>query len=92
MLSLVISGVVLAQAARLQPVTGGRSTATLATDLGRDESPQRIALLIAAGVALCIAVNGLVQSDPFDGLAAGVADAIACLGGFAVLGRWLGLR
>jgi hypothetical protein len=91
-LSLVVAALALAQAARLQPSTGGPSTATLATDLGRDGSPWRLALLIAAGVAFCIAVNGAVQSDPFDGLAAGIVDGTLCLGSFAALGRWLGLR
>jgi hypothetical protein len=39
-----------------------------------------------------IGLAGVVQSDPFDGLARGLADGAACLAGFAVLGRYLGLR
>jgi len=34
----------------------------------------------------------VVQDDPFDGLARALADGLLCLGGFAVLGRYLGLR
>jgi hypothetical protein len=33
-----------------------------------------------------------VQADPYDGILRGLADAIACLAGFAVLGRYLGLQ
>jgi hypothetical protein len=90
--SVAASVTTLVPAARLRPVSTGPAAGNLATDLGRDGSALRLACLIAAGVALCIAVNGLVQSDPFDGLAAGILDGIVCLGGFAALGRWLGLR
>lgn len=90
--SIVVSIATLVPATRLRPVATGPAAGTIATDLGRDASPWRLAFLIAAAVALCIAVNGLVQSDPFDGLAAGIADGAVCLGGFAALGRWLGLR
>ena len=30
--------------------------------------------------------------DPYDGVARGIADAAACMAGFIVLGRYLGLR
>jgi hypothetical protein len=45
-----------------------------------------------AGAGLAVALAGAVQGDPFDGLLRGVFEGLACLGGFAVLGRYLGLR
>jgi hypothetical protein len=39
-----------------------------------------------------VALAGIVQSDPYDGLLRGLLDAAACLAGFGVLGRYLGLR
>ena len=39
-----------------------------------------------------IALAGVVQGDPFDGLARALADGLACLAGFAALGKLLGLR
>ena len=50
------------------------------------------ALAIAGAVALCIALAGILQADPFDGLARAFADGALCLIGFALLGRPLGLR
>ena len=47
-----------------------------------------VALLAGAGVW----VAGIAAADPIDGLLRGVLEALACLGGFAVLGRFLGLR
>jgi hypothetical protein len=43
-------------------------------------------------VAIVIAPAGVLQSDPYDGALRGVADALACLTGFALLGRYLGLQ
>lgn len=54
--------------------------------------PWSPALAVTGAVAVVIAVAGVVQSDPFDGALRGLADGAACLLGFAVLGRYLGLR
>lgn len=84
-------------ALRLRPVQSGRAGG-LADDLGPlvparlRERPWLLALIIAAALGALIALAGLAQDDPFDGLARGAADAVACLAGFAVLGRYLGLR
>jgi hypothetical protein len=43
-------------------------------------------------VALIVASFGAALDDPIDGAMRGAADALACLTGFAVLGRYLGLR
>jgi hypothetical protein len=76
---------------RTRPFAAGEP-GDLSFDLGVDADPWRLALWIAGAVALCIAVAGVVQADPFDGLARGLADGVLCLLGFAVLGRPLGLR
>jgi hypothetical protein len=55
-------------------------------------SPWALALAIAGGLALVIALAGAAQSDGIDGIARGLADGLACLTGFALLGGFLGLR
>jgi hypothetical protein len=45
---------------------------------------------IAAGLLVWLAAAA--QGDPFDGLVQGVFEGLACFGGFAVLGKYLGLR
>jgi hypothetical protein len=97
-LTLLLAGITLVRASRLQPVTLGTAQGDLESDLGPlvpmalRGNPWRLALSTAALVALCIALAGIVQGDPFDGLARALTDAFACLAGFLLLGRWLGLR
>jgi hypothetical protein len=96
--TITAAGLALGRAVRLQPIAPGPATGDLVSDLGPfvpeplRGDPWRLALAIAGSVALCIAVAGIAQSDPFDGLARGLLDGLACLAGFALLGRWLGLR
>jgi hypothetical protein len=96
-LALLAAAPVLLQAARLRPVTEG-TAGDLSDDLGPvlpdrlRQRPWSFALLVAGAVALVIAVAGIVQADPFDGALRGIADGGACLLGFAVFGRYLGLR
>lgn len=90
--SVVVCAVAVARATRLRPVGDSPAEGNLATDLGRTESPWRLALLIAGAVAICIALAGVVQADGIDGALRGVVDGSLCLGGFALLGRPLGLR
>lgn len=90
--AIVVSFVSLARAARLRPVSRGPAGGDLSSDLGIDLTPWHVALLIAGAVAVCIAAAGVVQDDPFDGAARALLDGLACLGGFAALGRFLGLR
>lgn len=97
-ITLTAAAVVLLQAYRLRPTSSGPAAGDLASDLGPlvpaalRGSPWRLAFTIAGLVALCIAIAGVVQSDPFDGVARALVDATACMAGFAVLGRPLGLR
>jgi len=54
--------------------------------------PWAFALMLAGFLFVLVTVAGIAQSDPFDGALRGLAEAVALLGGFAVLGRFLGLR
>jgi hypothetical protein len=89
--SVVAGTLLLAQAARLGPVAEGAS-GDLSFDVGLHADPWRLALWIAGALALCIALAGVVQADPIDGLVRAVGDGVLCLAGFALLGRPLGLR
>jgi hypothetical protein len=106
-LAYVVTGVGLASIAsaapavraalRLRPSLEGRA-GDLIDDLDAfvplrlPVSPWQLAVLLALGIAVVLTAAGIVQSDPYDGAARGVADGLACLVGFAVLGRYLGLR
>lgn len=54
--------------------------------------PWTFAFLFAGGIAVILAAAGVIQDDPYDGALRGLADAVACLAAFAILGRYLGLR
>ena len=90
-LTLTAAAALTVHAAAFHPSREGPA-GDLAYDLGIDAAPWAIALVIAFAVALCIAVAGVVQADPIDGLVRSVGDGLLCLAGFAVLGRPLGLR
>jgi hypothetical protein len=83
------------RSARLRPVSSGEP-ADLTADLGpllpAQMTPTRCALLLAAAIVILLGLQGLVADDPYDGIARGLLDGVACLAGFAVLGRYLGLR
>ena len=82
------------RAIRLHPQVPG-SAGDVFDDVGfvryRDK-PWLFAARVALLVGLAVWVAGIVASDPIDGLLRGVFEALACLAGFAVLGRYLGLR
>jgi hypothetical protein len=83
-------------AARVRP-TGEGAAADMFADFGPlvppvlRGRPWLFAGLIATGLAVAIATQGLIASDPYDGLISGVGEATACLAGFALLGRYLAL-
>ncbi len=89
---LVLAAVPAAGAARLRPQVAG-AAGDVFDDLGLSRgSPWRLARRVALIVALVVWLAGLVASDPIDGALRGLFEASACLGGFALLGRFLGLR
>lgn len=83
------------RSARLRPASSGEP-ADLTTDLGAwlpsGMTPMLCALLLAGAIVVLGSFQGIVVDDPYDGILRGIADGTACLAGFAVLGRYLGLR
>jgi hypothetical protein len=89
---LVLAALPATVAARLKPRVAGES-GDLFDDLGFVRmDPWRFATVVAVGLGLVVFLVAAVQGDPFDGALNGTAEAIACLAGFAALGRYLGLR
>lgn len=54
--------------------------------------PWPFALAVAAGLAFVITAAGVAGDDGYDGALRAAAEAAACLLGFALLGRYLGVR
>jgi hypothetical protein len=88
---LLAGTLLVVRAGRLAPVADG-SPADFSFDLGIDADPWRLALWIAGGLVVCIAMAGVVQADPIDGIVRAIGEGLLCLAGFALLGRQLGLR
>ncbi len=80
---------------RLRPDVDGRP-GDLIDDLGSwapaGLTPARCALLLSVVIVVVATVAGVLTDDPYDGALRGITDAIACMTGFIVLGRYLGLR
>jgi len=95
--ALIAAAPAIISATRLYPRAGG-DAGDLFEDLGPlvpswlRGRPWRFALVLAAAIAVAITLAGIVQQDGYDGALRGIADALACLAGFAVLGGYLGLR
>ena len=53
--------------------------------------PWLVALIVATALLVLATVQGAVASDSIDGLLRGLAEAFACLLGFAALGPYVGL-
>jgi hypothetical protein len=92
MLMLPLPGVL--RAARMRPSRDGEA-GDLRVDLGMRDSrvtPLRVAVGLSLVIVVVLALVGAASDDPTDGIARGLLDAAACLTGFAVLGRYLGVR
>jgi hypothetical protein len=82
---------------RLLPISAGEA-ADIFDDLGRSVPtplrgrPWAFALGVAAAVAAVTALAGAAAADGIDGALRGAAEALACLAGFGLLGRYLSLR
>lgn len=57
-----------------------------------DHSPWAFAALVSTALGIAVFAAGVVAADGIDGALRGLAEACACLTGFALLGRFLGLR
>ena len=88
---LLLAALPTASAARMHPHVAG-SAGDLFDDLGFRTDPWRFARLLAIGLGIVVFLAAAVQGDPFDGAVNAAAEALACLGGFALFGRYLGLR
>ncbi len=80
--ALLAAGAVTVRAARI------RTTAP-ARDL---ELPWRFALLVAALAALAVGIAGSTGGDPGEGIRNALVESVACMSGFALLGKYMGLR
>jgi hypothetical protein len=96
LLALAAAAPSLLAALRVRPIAAG-SPGDLFDDLGAwapgplRGHPWWFAILAAGLVAVAITLAGVAGSDAFDGALRGIADGLACLFGFATLGRFLGL-
>jgi hypothetical protein len=96
-LALAAAAPAVLAAGRVRPTAAG-PPGDLFDDLGRlIPAPLRghawlFAVIVTGLVVSLVTVAGVSQQDPFDGAARGVADGLACLGCFALLGGYLGLR
>ena len=85
----------LIRSVRLLPTRTG-TPSDLIDDLGpwapRGLTPTGAALLLGLVIAVVVSAAGVLTDDPYDGALRALADAGACLAGYAVLGRYLGLR
>jgi hypothetical protein len=89
---LVLAAIPAARASRLHPNIAGEA-GDLFDDLGFGRAePWRFAGGVAIAVGLVVFLAAAVRGDPFDGAVNGMAEALACAGGFALFGRFLGLR
>ena len=91
---LVAAAAPFAAIARLRPQVAG-GAGNLDVDLRVERyrgDPWRFARHVALAVLVLTTAAGVVQSDPIDGALRGLLEAVACLGGFWALGKYLGLR
>jgi hypothetical protein len=95
-LALIAAAPFVLRAARVRPMGDGERGDVL-DDLGPfvppwlRGRPWRFAVLFAAAIGIAVALAGVAAGDPFDGMARGVVEALACLTGFAALGPFIGL-
>lgn len=89
---LVLASIPLMRASRLRPQVGG-SAGDVFDDIGFGRTgPLRFALLVSIAVGVVVLLAAAAQGDPFDGTVNAAGEALACLSGFALFGRYLGLR
>ena len=94
--AIAVALVHLVEALEVLPLADG-SAGDIFDDLGAlvpmplRGRPWLLAATVAGGIAVILAVAGILQSDPYDGALRGLLDGLACLAGFGLLGGYLGL-
>jgi hypothetical protein len=91
---LGVAAVPAARAVRLRPRVAG-DAGDVFDDLGVERlraDPWSFARRVALVAGLAVWFAGIAQGDPIDGAIRGVLEGLLCFGGFAALGRYLGLR
>jgi hypothetical protein len=90
---LVLAAAPALAASRLRPQVSGDAGDVFA-DVGLrfGDDPWRFARFVAIAAGLLVWLAAAAQGDPLDGLIQGVFEGLACFAGFAVLGKYLGLR
>jgi hypothetical protein len=89
---VLLAALPVAGASRFRPQVAGEA-GDVFDDLGFGRTdPWRFARRVALAAGLVVWLAAALQGDPLDGAIQGTAEALACLGGFAVFGRHLGLR
>ena len=95
--ALLLAAPALLSAARVRATAPGE-VGDVFVDLGallperlRDD-PWKLARAVALVVGLGVWAAGIAMADPIDGFLRGIVEGLACLGGFALFGRFLGLR
>jgi hypothetical protein len=90
------AGALAVRAARIRPAAA--PAGDLFDDLGPlvpavlRGRPWRFALVVTGLAAVAVGIAGASGGDPGEGVRNAVAESTACLGCFALLGRYLGLR
>jgi hypothetical protein len=87
MVPVVVAAGALRATSRLEPRVGGPA-GEIADDLGVRAAPWHVCLVVAA----LSAIGALVAGGPDEGPRNAIAEFVAVCAGFAVLGRFLGLR
>lgn len=96
LLALITALAPVLAATRLRPLADG-GAGDIFDDLGGlapgrlRGHPWWLATAVAAGIAVVITLVAVPAQDEFDGAVRGILDGLACLGGFATLGLYLGL-
>jgi hypothetical protein len=88
-LPLAVAGIALGVAAVATVRAARIRTATAPFEL---QLSWRAALVVAAFAALAVGVAGASGGDPGEGVRNALAESIACMSGFAVFGKAIGIR
>lgn len=98
--AIALAALAVVRAARLRPSASGEA-GDLLVDLGPlrpsaaricGGSINRLAIALGAGLAVVVALAGILVGDPYDGILRGLLEGGAFLLAYGLLGRYLGIR